>query len=68
MTSVTFNVPSIHCGQCVRTIEMELGELKGVTAVKADLDTKTVQVDYQAPATLEQIKDTLKEIDYPPEE
>lgn len=68
MTSVTFNVPSIHCGHCVRTIEMELGELEGVTAVKADLDTKTVQVDYQAPATLEQIKDTLKEIDYPPEE
>jgi copper chaperone CopZ len=39
-----------------------------VTAVKADLETKTVQVDYQDPATLKQIKDTLKEINYPPEE
>jgi copper chaperone len=68
MTSVTYKVPSIHCGHCVHTIEMELGDLKGVTAVKVDLETKTVRVDYQAPATLEQIKDTLKEINYPPEE
>jgi copper ion binding protein len=68
MTSVTYKVPSIHCDHCVHTIEMELGDLKGVTAVKADLETKTVQVDYQDPATLKQIKDTLKEINYPPEE
>lgn len=68
MTSVTYKVPSIHCDHCVHTIEMELGDLKGVTAVKADLETKTVQIDYQDPATLKQIKDTLKEINYPPEE
>jgi len=59
MTSVTYKVPSIHCVHCVHTIEMELGDLKGVTAVKADLETNTVQIDYQDPATLEQIKDTL---------
>ncbi len=68
MSSVTYKVPSIHCGHCVHTIEMELGDLKGVKAVKADLDTKTVHVEFEAPATPEQIKDTLKDINYPAEE
>ncbi len=68
MSSVTYKVPSIHCGHCVHTIEMELGDIKGVKTVKADLDKKSVQVEYEAPATPQLIKDTLKEINYPPEE
>jgi copper chaperone CopZ len=46
---------------------MELGDLKGVTSVKADLDSKTVEVDFTAPATEELVVATLKEMDYPPE-
>ena len=30
MTTVTYNVPAIHCGHCTHTIEMEVGELQGV--------------------------------------
>ena len=40
MSSVTYKVPSIHCGHCVHTIEMELSDIKGVKMVKADLDEK----------------------------
>jgi copper ion binding protein len=68
MTTQEFNVPSIHCQHCVHTIEMELSDLEGVEKVKADLDSKKVQVEFHEPATVEKITDTLKEINYPPEE
>jgi copper chaperone len=67
MTTITYNVPAIHCGHCTHTIEMEVGELQGVQAVKADLDTKKVEVTFDAPASEEQIKTLLAEIEYPVE-
>lgn len=67
MNNQEFHIPAIHCSHCVHTIEMELGEIEGVKSVHADLDSKTVQVEYELPATLEGIIDTLKEINYPPE-
>jgi copper chaperone CopZ len=47
---------------------MELSDLKGVKSVKADFNEKTVKVDFEEPATDELIRDTLTEINYPPEE
>jgi len=44
---------------------MEVGELQGVQVVKADLDTKQVQVTFDAPASEEKIKALLAEIEYP---
>lgn len=67
METVNYSVPSIHCGHCVKTIEMELGEVKGVSRVKADLESKTVEVDFSAPASEEMVVATLKELNYPPE-
>jgi len=67
METVKYAVPSIHCGHCVRTIEMELADIKGVSGVKADLDSKTVQVEFSAPATEDLVVATLKELNYPPE-
>jgi len=67
METVKYSVPSIHCGHCVMTIEMELGDINGVTSVKADLDSKTVEVEYAVPATEDLIVATLKELNYPPE-
>lgn len=67
METVNYSVPSIHCGHCVKTIEMELGEVKGVSRVKADLESKTVEVDFSAPASEEMVVVTLKELNYPPE-
>ena len=67
MTTVTYSVPAIHCGHCTHTIEMEVGELKGVQSVKAEQDTKKVTITYDAPASEEQIKTLLAEINYPAE-
>lgn len=67
MTTVTYSVPAMHCGHCIHTVEMEVGELQGVQAVKADLDTKKVQITFDVPASEEKIKALLAEIDYPVE-
>lgn len=67
MHSKTFTVPNIHCGHCTHTIEMEVGELAGVTNVKAVEATKQVTVEWDEPATWEKIRATLQEINYPPE-
>jgi copper chaperone len=66
MTTKTFEVPNISCGHCTRTIETEVGELAGVTSVKADQQTRQVTVAWEAPATWETINALLHEINYPP--
>ncbi len=65
MTTITYNVPGIHCGHCTHTIEMEVGELDGVKSVKAELDTKNVTISFENPASEEKIKALLAEINYP---
>ena len=65
MAQATLNVPNISCGHCVSAIESELVDMQGVTAVKADAETKTVTVEWDAPASIEGIRATLTEINYP---
>lgn len=66
MSNKTFTVPNISCGHCTHTIEMEVGDLAGVTSVKADQDSKQVVVEWQDPADWDQIEALLKEINYAP--
>ncbi|MGD8387801.1 MAG: heavy-metal-associated domain-containing protein [Desulfobacteraceae bacterium] len=65
METKTLHVPNISCGHCVMTIQRELGEVEGVSAVEGDAESKQVTVSWDAPATLERIQETLKEINYP---
>jgi copper ion binding protein len=67
MTTVTYTVPAISCGHCTHTIETEVGELKGVQSVKAAIDTRKVEITFDAPASEEAIKALLVEINYPAE-
>jgi copper chaperone len=67
MTTVTYSVPAIHCGHCTHTIEMEVGELKGVQSVTAEQDSKKVTITFDQPASEEKIKALLAEINYPAE-
>lgn len=65
MTTVKYNVPNISCGHCVHTIQTEVADLAGVKSVKADVDTKMVEISFEPPATEEQVKALLAEINYP---
>ena len=65
MTKITYNIPSISCSHCVRTIEFEINEVPGVEKVKADAELKTAEITYTDPVTEEQIIKVLAEINYP---
>ena len=67
MTTVIYSVPAMHCNNCTRTIELEVGELSGVQSVTANLDTKKVQITFDTPANEQKIKALLAEINYPAE-
>jgi copper chaperone CopZ len=65
METKTLSIPNISCGHCVMSIKKELSEMEGVTKVEGDPASKSVPLEWGAPATLGRIKDTLKEINYP---
>ncbi|MGD2125128.1 MAG: heavy-metal-associated domain-containing protein [Desulfobacteraceae bacterium] len=62
-----FTIPNISCGHCVMSIKRELGEIEGVSKVEGDPEKKEISVDWDTPATVDKIKATLKEINYPAE-
>jgi copper chaperone len=68
MTSKTVHVPGISCGHCVATIEREVRELDGVSAVKAEQTSRNVTVSWD-PETTDWvvIENLMKEINYPPD-
>ncbi len=65
MEKQTLLIPNISCGHCVMSIQNELKELDGVKVVDGDPDKKNITIEWDTPATIEKIKDTLKEINYP---
>lgn len=65
MNTVTYSIPNISCGHCVHTIQSEVSELAGVLSVMADQNSRITTITFDAPATEEQIKKLLAEIDYP---
>ena len=68
MNNKQVKIPGISCGHCVRTIESEVSALEGVVSVKADENSKMIDVSWDIPQNWETIKALLIEINYPPEE
>jgi copper chaperone CopZ len=65
MKTKKLSIPNISCGHCVMTIKKELGEVAGVSKVEGDPAGKSITLEWDIPATLEKIKETLREINYP---
>jgi copper chaperone CopZ len=65
MERKTFSIPKISCGHCVMTITQELKELPGIRQVEGNPQFKTVDVEWDAPASEAQIRATLSEINFP---
>jgi len=65
MQKETFSIPNISCGHCTGAIQNELGELAGVAVVDGNIEAKEVTVEWDTPATREQIIAKLREINYP---
>ncbi len=65
MEKKTFSIPSISCGHCINAIKTELTDLEGVSKVEGNIESKSVNVEWDSPATEESIKNKLTEINYP---
>ena len=65
MKTVTYSIPNISCGHCVHTIQMEVSELPGVQSVIADQVSQQATITFEPPASEDQIKSLLTEINYP---
>ena len=65
MEKETLSIPNISCGHCVMTIKNELSEVDGVKSIEGDPDAKCIVIEWDSPASIEKIKETLKEINYP---
>ena len=66
MMKIEYTIPNISCGHCVHTIKMEVSELAGVLSVEADQEAKHVSIAFEPPASEDQIRTLLTEINYPP--
>jgi copper ion binding protein len=65
MEKTTLVAPDISCEHCQHAIEEALGELGGVNAVKVDIPTKTVHIDYDPQkVTQAKIEEVLDETGY----
>lgn len=55
MSTVTLNVPDIHCGHCKSSIEGAVAELSGVARVEVTIDARTVDVEHDDSVALDAI-------------
>ncbi len=58
-------VGGLSCASCVRRVETALAALPGVATASANLATNSVEVRYDAPATVDRITDALSQAGYP---
>ncbi len=66
MQTITLNAPDISCAHCVASVEQAVGQVDGVAAVKADADSKDVNVTWDDSKTdLNAITAALEEAGYP---
>jgi copper chaperone CopZ len=68
MTTKTVTIPAISCGHCVLTVENEVSEINGVQSVNADQDSKQAIIEWDDPATWDEIRALLIDIEYPAQE
>lgn len=66
METKTVHVPNIGCNGCVNTIKLEVSDIPGVVNVDGQVAEKQVTVQWEAPATWQNIEAKMREIDYAP--
>ena len=67
MNTLNYTIPSVSCAHCKMTIEREIGDLTGVASVNVDIDTQQAIIEFDLPATKDEIESMLTEIGYPAE-
>jgi len=48
MTSIDLKTTGMHCGSCAKRVELAVGDLPGVSSVKADAAVGNTHVEFDA--------------------
>jgi copper chaperone CopZ len=65
MNRSTLHSNEISCDGCVKAIKAELSAIEGVKSVAGDSTRQEVVVEYDPPATLDDLKTAMNDIGYP---
>ncbi len=68
MEERTVHIPTMACGGCGGLIRGEIESLEGVQSADVALETRTLTVAWQAPATWDAIRAALAAIGHPADE
>ncbi|MDT2046127.1 copper resistance protein CopZ [Priestia aryabhattai] len=65
MEQTVLSVQGMSCGHCVKAVEGAVSELSGVKSVKVNLESATVEVEYdESKVSLETIKESIDDQGY----
>jgi len=64
MSDSTYTVTGMTCGHCARSVEEEIREIDGVTAVAVDLATGAVTVRSATALAVEDVRGAVEEAGY----
>ena len=63
--TTTLNVTGMTCGHCVKAVEESVGKISGVENVKVDLESSSVEINYQGDKVdVKQITETIEDQGY----
>ncbi|MHA1410833.1 MAG: heavy metal translocating P-type ATPase, partial [Candidatus Odinarchaeia archaeon] len=61
---IRLKIGGMHCANCAKTIEKALLSLEGVKSANISLTTETAIITYTQPATIKEMKNTIKKVGY----
>jgi copper chaperone len=64
MNTFTVTVAGMSCGHCASSVQEEVGQIPGVTAVDVDLSSGTVTIDSDSLVESVAIKNAVEEAGY----
>lgn len=60
MTEMTISVPEIHCNHCKMSIEGAVAAVDGVSTATVDVESRSVAVSFDDPASFDAIKGAIE--------
>lgn len=67
MAEAVLTVKGMKCGGCAKNVENALKSLPGVSGVAVDLKAGKVKVEHDGKASVDQMKQKIKDAGYKPE-
>jgi copper chaperone len=64
MNTTTVTVAGMSCGHCASSVQDEVGQIPGVTAVDVDLTSGTVTIDSESPVEGSAVRNAVEEAGY----